>query len=55
MEKCVVWYTKTTVWKATKALEFDEAKKYAENLEANGYRTQIVERPKITVQDILEG
>lgn len=55
MDKCVVWYTKTNVWKASRALSFDEAKQYAENLEANGYRTKIVERPRVTVQDLVEG
>ena len=55
MQSWVVWYTKSKEWRATKPMTEAEAKIFAENLQASGYRTQLVERPKITMQDILEG
>jgi len=55
MQTCVVWYTKTSEWRASKSMSVEEAETYAENLQTNGFRTQIVPRPEVTLKDILEG
>ncbi|MBX5436498.1 MAG: hypothetical protein IRZ33_04695 [Alicyclobacillaceae bacterium] len=55
MELYVVWYSNGSGWRPSKPMSRQEAEQFAALLVANGYRTEVCPRHRVTRKDIVEG